>query len=57
MIEGASCIDLARATTEEKESQLNRLKDFHSRNADQAPEALARLQQVLPFPATTSLPS
>jgi methylmalonyl-CoA mutase len=28
MIEGASCIDLARATTEEKESQLNRLKDF-----------------------------
>jgi methylmalonyl-CoA mutase len=28
MLEGASCIDLARATTEEKESQLNRLKDF-----------------------------
>jgi methylmalonyl-CoA mutase len=52
----ASCIDLARATTEEKESQLNRLKDFHSRNADQAPEALARLQKV-PFPATTSLPN
>jgi methylmalonyl-CoA mutase len=46
MLEGASCIDLARATTEEKESQLNRLKDFHSRHADQAPEALARLQQV-----------
>jgi methylmalonyl-CoA mutase len=46
MIEGASCIDLARATTEEKESQLNRLKDFHSRNADQAPEALARLQKA-----------
>jgi methylmalonyl-CoA mutase len=38
-----------RATTEEKESQLNRLKDFHSRNADQAPEALARLQKAGAF--------
>ncbi|BBO69433.1 Fused isobutyryl-CoA mutase [Desulfosarcina alkanivorans] len=46
MIEGASCIDLARATTEEKESQLTRLKEFQSRHADQAPEALARLQKV-----------
>jgi methylmalonyl-CoA mutase len=46
MTEGASCIDLARATTEEKESQLARLKDFHNRNAEQAPEALARLQKV-----------
>jgi isobutyryl-CoA mutase len=46
MIEGASCIDLARATTEEKESQLNRLKDFQSRNEDQAPGALARLQKA-----------
>lgn len=46
MIEGASCIDLARATTEEKESQLSRLKEFQSRHADQAPEALARLQKV-----------
>jgi methylmalonyl-CoA mutase len=46
MIEGASCIDLARATTEEKESQLSRLKDFQSRHADRAPEALARLQKV-----------
>ncbi len=46
LLEGASCIDLARATTEEKESQLNRLKDFQTRNADQAAEALARLQKV-----------
>ena len=46
LIEGASCIDLARATTEEKESQLDRLKDFHARNAEKAPDALARLQKV-----------
>jgi methylmalonyl-CoA mutase len=46
MLEGISCMDLARATTEEKESQLSRLKDFHARNADQAPTALARLQKV-----------
>ncbi len=46
MLEGASCIDLARATTEEKESQLNRLKDFQARNADSSPEALVRLQKV-----------
>ena len=46
LLEGASCIDLARATTEEKESQLNRLKDFQTRNAGQAAEALARLQKV-----------
>jgi methylmalonyl-CoA mutase len=47
MIEGASCIDLARATTEEKESQLSRLKDFQTRNADKAPEALARCKRLL----------
>ncbi|GAB6904980.1 Methylmalonyl-CoA mutase domain-containing protein [Desulfosarcina cetonica] len=46
MLEGASCIDLARATPEEKESQLERLAAFQSRHADQAPEALARLQKV-----------
>ncbi|WP_319523333.1 fused isobutyryl-CoA mutase/GTPase IcmF [uncultured Desulfosarcina sp.] len=46
MLEGISCIDLARATTEEKESQLSRLKDFQARNADKAPEALERLQKV-----------
>jgi methylmalonyl-CoA mutase len=46
MIEGASCIDLARATPEEKESQLKRLAEFQARHADQATEALTRLQQV-----------
>ena len=46
MLEGASCIDLARATTEEKESQLNRLKAFQSRYVEQAPAALSRLQKV-----------
>jgi methylmalonyl-CoA mutase len=46
LLEGAACIDLARATTEEKESQLSRLKAFHSRHAETAPEALARLQKV-----------
>jgi methylmalonyl-CoA mutase len=39
-------IELARATREEKESQLRRLKDFHDRNRQAAPGALDRLQQV-----------
>jgi methylmalonyl-CoA mutase len=39
-------LELARATEEEKQSQLDRLADFHARNADRAPAALARLQQV-----------
>ncbi|MDL2328542.1 methylmalonyl-CoA mutase family protein [Desulfosarcina sp. OttesenSCG-928-A07] len=39
-------IDLARATPEEKESQLSRLADFHARNQDKSPEALERLQKV-----------
>jgi methylmalonyl-CoA mutase len=57
MFEGDDFLHRAgRATTEEKESQLNRLKDFQKRNADQAPEALARLQKCC-FPAITSLPS
>ena len=46
MLEGASCIDLARATPEEKEAQLERLGAFQARHADKAPEALARLQKV-----------
>nr|HMQ38518.1 methylmalonyl-CoA mutase family protein [Micropruina sp.] len=37
---------LARGTTEEKESQLSRLADFHARHADDAPAALARLKEV-----------
>jgi methylmalonyl-CoA mutase len=39
-------VELARATEAEKQSQLDRLADFHTRHADQAPAALARLQQA-----------
>jgi methylmalonyl-CoA mutase len=39
-------VELARATEAEKQSQLDRLADFHARHADQAPAALARLQQT-----------
>ncbi|MGY1704685.1 fused isobutyryl-CoA mutase/GTPase IcmF [Geodermatophilus sp. SYSU D00697] len=39
-------LELARATEAEKQSQLARLADFHARHADEAPAALARLQQV-----------
>lgn len=44
--EAASCIELARATDEEKESQLKRLADFHKRHENETPAALERLQQV-----------
>ncbi|MCW3158159.1 methylmalonyl-CoA mutase family protein [Micropruina sonneratiae] len=37
---------LARGTTEEKESQLARLADFHARHAAEAPKALERLKRV-----------
>ncbi len=40
-------LELARSTEEEKQSQLKRLNDFHTRNADQAPAMLARLQQAV----------
>jgi hypothetical protein len=40
-------IELARSTTEEKESQLQRLADFHARHAAQSPAMLARLQQAV----------
>ena len=40
-------IELARSTEEEKQSQLNRLTDFHTRHAAQAPVQLARLQQAV----------
>ena len=43
---GMGCIELARATEEEKESQLRRLTAFQERHAERAPEALARLQQA-----------
>ncbi len=39
-------VELARATEEEKQSQLRRLADFKACHADAAPEAMARLQQV-----------
>ena len=40
-------LELARSTEEEKQSQLQRLQDFHARNADKAPAMLARLQQAV----------
>jgi len=39
-------LELARATEEEKQSQLNRLADFKKRHETKAPAALERLQQV-----------
>ena len=43
--EEAIC-ELSRATEEEKESQLRRLKDFQAQNADQAKTALASLKKT-----------
>ena len=40
-------LELARSTDEEKQSQLKRLQDFHTRHADEAPAMLARLQQAV----------
>ena len=40
-------IELARSTEEEKQSQLARLADFHSRHAAEAPAMLQRLQQAV----------
>jgi methylmalonyl-CoA mutase len=40
-------VELARSTTEEKESQLQRLADFHARHAKEAPAALAKLKQAV----------
>ena len=39
-------LELARATEAEKQSQLDRLADFHARNAEEASAAIARLQHV-----------
>ena len=39
-------VELARATEDEKKSQLARLEDFHARHAAAAPAALARLREV-----------
>ena len=40
-------LELARSTGEEKQSQLDRLADFHARHQEQAPQQLARLQQAV----------
>ncbi len=40
-------VELSRATEEEKQSQLRRLRDFQARNADAAEQALAHLKQVV----------
>ena len=40
-------IELARSTEEEKQSQLQRLADFHTQHADEAPAALAKLKQTV----------
>ncbi len=40
-------IELARSTEEEKRSQLQRLQDFHTRHAHEAPAMLQRLQQAV----------
>ena len=42
----AQQIELARSTDEEKQSQLQRLRAFHERNADHAPQMLKKLQQT-----------
>jgi methylmalonyl-CoA mutase len=40
-------IELARSSEEEKRSQLKRLRDFHARNAAQAPAMLERLREAV----------
>ncbi|MCD6224488.1 MAG: methylmalonyl-CoA mutase, partial [Deltaproteobacteria bacterium] len=44
--EGTAEIELARATDDEKESQLKRLADFQKLHEKEAPEALLRLQKI-----------
>ncbi len=40
-------LELARSTEDEKQNQLKRLQDFHTRHADQAPAVLKKLQQTV----------
>ncbi|HVJ72417.1 MAG TPA: methylmalonyl-CoA mutase family protein, partial [Casimicrobiaceae bacterium] len=40
-------VELARSTSEEKESQLKRLAEFHRRHAKEAPAALAKLRKAV----------
>jgi methylmalonyl-CoA mutase len=42
----SEAVELARATAEEKQSQLERLADFKKRHEKEAPAALERLQKV-----------
>jgi methylmalonyl-CoA mutase len=42
----SEAVELARATEEEKQSQLKRLADFKNRHEKEAPAALERLQKV-----------
>jgi methylmalonyl-CoA mutase len=44
--EGATSIPLARATEEEKKSQLKRVLDFQARHAEEAPAALEALKEA-----------
>jgi methylmalonyl-CoA mutase len=44
--EGVVEVEMIRATTEEKAAQIDGLADFHARNAERAPLALARLKKV-----------
>lgn len=39
-------VELARATEEEKQSQLRRVREFQAAHADEAPAALARLKEA-----------
>lgn len=40
-------LELARSTEDEKQSQLKRLNDFHTRHAAQSAAMLKRLQQAV----------
>ncbi|MDR3368122.1 fused isobutyryl-CoA mutase/GTPase IcmF [Rhodoferax sp.] len=40
-------LELARSTDEEKQSQLKRLQDFHTRHATESPAMLKKLQQAV----------
>ncbi len=42
----SDAVELARASEEEKESQLSRLADFKARHQNEAPAALKRLQEA-----------
>ena len=47
LTESSACCALARATDEEKQSQLKRLTDFQKQNEKEAPQALEKLQRVV----------